>query len=158
MRYLAIDLGDKRTGLAVGDTVTGLVGLAGQLDVSIKANDGEQLLAAIVKAVRLHAAAGLVMGLPLNMDDSEGPRAKGVRAFAARVEQATKLAVRFQDERLTTAEADWSMARSGLTRGQKKEKRDQIAARILLEEFLKLEMKNQSVSSEKIDGFGEAAP
>jgi len=158
MRYLAIDLGDKRTGLAVGDTVTGLVGLAGQLDVSIKANDGEQLLAAIVKAVRLHAAAGLVMGLPLNMDDSEGPRAKGVRAFAGRVEQATKLAVRFQDERLTTAEADWSMARSGLTRGQKKEKRDQIAARILLEEFLKLEMKNQSVSGKKIDGFGEAAP
>ena len=139
MRYLAIDLGDKRTGLAVGDTVTGLVGLAGQLEVSVKANSGEQLLAAIVKAVALHGPAGLVMGLPLNMDDSEGPRAKSVRVFAARVQQATGLVVQFQDERLTTAEADWSMARSGLTRGQKKEKRDQIAARILLGEFLKAE-------------------
>jgi len=134
VRYLAIDLGDKRTGLAVGDDVTGLASPAGTIEKPIK--PGEELLAGIDAAIEEFGADALVFGLPLNMDDSEGPRAKLVRAFAERVAERTGLAIEFQDERLTSAEADWSMARTGMTRGQKKGKRDALAAAAILRDFL----------------------
>ncbi len=134
MRYLAVDLGDKRTGLAVGDDASGLVTPAGMIEKPIK--PGEELLAGIDGAIDEFGPDALVFGLPLNMDDSEGPRAKLVRAFAARTAERTGLAVEFQDERLTSAEANWSMARSGMTRGQKKNRRDALAAAAILRDFL----------------------
>jgi putative holliday junction resolvase len=147
MRYLAIDLGDKRTGLAVGDSVTGLVSPLDVVEVGIHLNTGTALLEALARVVEAHigpsrpgarAAAGgsLVVGLPLNMDGSEGPRARVVRAFAARLTARTGLPVQFQDERLTTAEADWAMARTGLTRQEKKDRRDGLAAAAILGDFL----------------------
>jgi len=148
VRYLCIDLGDKRTGLAVGDDRARLVMPVGVIEAPISADGGAELLAAIVRAVEEHLGkvrgAGaplntgeLVIGLPLNMDGTEGPRAAGVRTFGARVAAATGRPVRFYDERLSTAAADWSMARSGLTRDQKKSKRDALAAAAILTEFLK---------------------
>lgn len=136
MRYLCIDLGDKRTGLAVGDAVTRLASPAGVLEVPVAADGGALLLAAIVKAVDAHGPHALVVGLPLNMDDTEGPRAKLVRAWGVRIAEISKLPVHYQDERLTSAAADWQMARSGLTRGQKKAKRDALAAAEILRDYL----------------------
>ncbi len=138
MRYLCIDLGDKRTGLAVGDDASRLVMPVGVLETPIAAGAGAELVAALVRSAKEHLGAGgeLLFGLPLNMDGTEGPRAVGVRAFAARVGGATGLAVRFHDERLSTAAADWSMARSGLTRDQKKSKRDALAAAAILTDFM----------------------
>ena len=77
------------------------------------------------------------MGLPLNMDGTEGPAAKDARAFAEQVQQRCGLVVHLQDERLTSFEADQRMARSGRTRGEKKELRDALAAAALLEDFLR---------------------
>ncbi|MBA4029005.1 MAG: Holliday junction resolvase RuvX [Planctomyces sp.] len=136
MRLMAIDLGDKRTGLAVGDTVTGLVSPAGALLVPIARRGGADLLGAIAQAVDRHGPARLVVGLPLNMDGTEGPRAKAVRAFAQRLASATGLEVDLRDERLTSADADWAMARSGLTHGQKKSRRDALAAAAILRDHL----------------------
>ena len=134
MRYLAIDLGDKRTGLAVGDDVTGLVTPAEQ--IAKPAAPGDELLAGIDAAIDEFGPGALVLGLPLNMDDTEGPRAALVRAFGERLAERTGLPVHYQDERLTSAEANWSMAQSGLTRGQKKNRRDSIAAAAILRDFL----------------------
>jgi putative holliday junction resolvase len=112
------------------------------IEVSVTADGGEALLRAIVRAVEGQFGEGgrtageLVVGLPLNMDGTEGPRAKGVRAIAAKIAERTGRVVHFHDERLSTAEADWSMARSGLTRGQKKAKRDAVAAAVILRDFL----------------------
>ncbi len=146
MRYLAIDLGDKRTGLAVGDSDTRLAGPVGVLEVSIEHAGGEALLAAIAAATLEQLGppsnpgaigrAELVLGLPLNMDGSEGPRSRTVREFAARIAARTGYPVRFQDERLSTADADWTMARSGLSRKQKKARRDALAAAAILTDFL----------------------
>lgn len=136
MRHLCIDLGDKRTGLAVGDTVTGLVSPLDVLEVPVTRNNGADLLAAISKAVAEHGPRTLVVGLPYNMDDTEGPRAKSVRAFADRIAKATGLPIHFQDERLTSADADWTMAQSGLTHGQKKARRDALAAAAILRDYL----------------------
>lgn len=136
MRYLCIDLGDKRTGLAVGDSIMRLVSPLDVLEVPIARREGEELIDAIRKAIGEHGPSALVVGLPFNMDGSEGQRAKLVRALAQRISDATKLAVHFQDERLTSADADWSMARSGMTRGQKKARRDALAAAAILRDFL----------------------
>jgi putative Holliday junction resolvase len=141
MRYLAIDLGDKRTGLALGDDQTRLVTPLDVLEVPITADQGQQLLRALTRAIDTHVglnprAAELVVGLPLNMDGTEGPRAKGVRAFAERIRAATGMTVHLHDERLTSAAAEWTLNQSGLTRDQKKKRRDALAAAQLLRTFL----------------------
>ncbi len=140
MRYLAIDLGDKRTGLALGDAVMRIALPAGLIEVPIETRGGEALLDAIARACDEQLGGGspgeLVLGLPLNMDGSEGPRAKLVRAFGGRVSERTGRAVHLQDERRTSLRADERLARSGLTHGQKKARRDAIAAAGFLQDFL----------------------
>ncbi|MBL0921094.1 MAG: Holliday junction resolvase RuvX [Phycisphaerales bacterium] len=137
MRLLCVDLGDKRTGLAVGDTETRFVSPLDVLEKPMGAGaTGEALIDAVAKAAADHNAGALVVGLPLNMDDSEGPRARLVRAFAARLESRVGKPVHFQDERLTSVDADWTMAQSGLTHGQKKKRRDALAAAAILRDYL----------------------
>ena len=133
MRYLAIDLGDKRTGLAVGDDETCI---ATPLDVvEAPIAPPERLLQEIEKAIDEQGPQALVIGLPLNMDGTEGPRSKIVRTFADTLAQRQSLPVHFEDERLSSAAADWSMSQSGMTRGQKKNRRDAIAAAGILKTF-----------------------
>lgn len=151
MRYVALDLGDRRTGLAVGDSETRVVTPLTVIEIGILVAGGDALLGAIAREVeaqmgparqatssgkRLNSPGELVVGLPWNMDGTLGPRAKIVQAFARRVEQRTGRKVNFQDERLTTADADWSMAKSGMTHQQKKERRDALAAAAILKDFL----------------------
>ena len=148
MRYLCVDLGDKRTGLALGDDVTRLVSPLPTIEVPISIADGAALLEALARAVEEQVGvaragtktpsrhAALIFGLPLNMDGTENPRTRIVRAFATRLGGRVGLEVKFQDERLTTVDADWQMARSGLTRGEKKQKRDALAAATILRDFL----------------------
>lgn len=132
MRYLAIDLGGRRTGLAVGDDRTRTVSPAGVIEQP----QGEQLIRAIRKAMGEYQPGAIVVGLPLKMDGSEGDAAKQVRAFAEKISHETHLPVHFQDERLTSFAADASMARSGRTHKQKKQIRDAIAAVEILRDFL----------------------
>jgi putative Holliday junction resolvase len=141
MRYLAIDLGDKRTGLAVGDDLLRLAAPAGMLEVPIRRDEGRALYDAMGKAVvdqlgTVRSPGELVVGLPLNMDGTESPRAALARVFAARLGEQTGRRVHLHDERLTTAAADWSLARTGLTHKQKKGRRDAIAAALMLQAFL----------------------
>ena len=132
-RLLAVDVGGKRTGLALGDTLTRVAMPVEVLHVP----RGPALVEAIAKAVKVHGPDAIVMGLPLNMDGSEGPAVEQARTFAAEVHARTGLIVHLQDERLTSFEADQRMARSGRTRGEKKELRDALAAAALLEDFLR---------------------
>jgi putative Holliday junction resolvase len=140
MRYIAVDLGDRRTGVAVGDSVTGLVTPLTVLEASLSARGGEELLGAIERVVVEQCGAPplgeLVVGLPVNMDGSEGPRARSARAFGRRLGDRLGRAVHFQDERLTSSEADWTLARSGYSRGEKKRRRDALAAASILRDFL----------------------
>ena len=132
MRYLAIDLGAKRTGLAVGGDATGIVTPVG---VITAAGDGE-LMREIARAIAEHGVDELVMGLPLNMDGTEGGPAERVRALKGFIEQRHGIPVNLQDERLTTFEADEQMVGRGLTRGKKKNLRDALAAAAILRDFL----------------------
>ena len=132
MRYLAIDLGAKRTGLAAGDDVVGLV----QPVEVVQVPRGPALMDALAKAIERHGPDALVVGLPLNMDGTEGAGAKDAREFGAAIGARAALPVHFHDERLSSFEADERMARSGRTHREKKELRDALAACAILEAFL----------------------
>lgn len=149
MRFVAIDLGDMRTGVAVGDLVTGIAAPVTVIECPIDRAGGNDLLRELVREIDdligrppNSAApppaprAALVVGLPLNMDSTEGPRAKLTRAWARRLADATGWGVEFVDERLSSRAADAKLARSGLTYKQKKERRDAIAAAGILQAFL----------------------
>ncbi len=139
MRIFAIDLGDQRTGLALGDRITNIASPAGLIEIPIDRNDGQALLNEII--AQLLASTGgieteMLIGMPLNMDNTEGPRAKLVRAFAQRLADTTKLPVILIDERRTSIAADHRMAQTGLTHKQKKKRRDAIAAATIAQSYL----------------------
>lgn len=137
MRYLCLDIGEKRTGLAIGDPITGLITPLEVVEASTQHEGGEVWLRELAK--RVHDQIGvrdaIVVGLPLNMDGTEGPQAQRVRALGGRLGGRSGHPVHFQDERLTSADADWQMARSGMTHGEKKQRRDALAAATILRDF-----------------------
>jgi putative Holliday junction resolvase len=139
MRYLAIDHGEKRTGLAIGDASETLVSPHSVIETS---NEQELLnrILAIVKQERIEA---VVLGLPFNMDGSEGPRASRVRRFAEQFIQRGGCPVLFHDERLTSFEAEHLAAGLELTRKKKKKRLDAIAAAAILNSFLEHKRKTQ---------------
>lgn len=132
MRYLAIDLGDKRTGVAIGDDLTGIVS---PLDVVNTASEAERFRR-LRDLIEWEGPGELVVGWPLNMDGSVGPSAEKCKAFAGKIGEATRLPVHLHDERLSSAAADEQMAMSGLTHKQKKARRDAMAAANILRGFL----------------------
>ena len=132
MRYLCLDLGDKRTGMAAGDDETGVVAPTGMLPTP----PGGDLVAAILEAIETYGPDALVLGLPLNMDGTEGPRARRVRDFGRQLGQRTDRPIHYQDERLTSYAADVQMAGSGRTHREKKALRDALAAAEILRDFL----------------------
>jgi len=132
MRFLAIDPGNKRTGLAVGDDATKVASPAGV----VEHHNDEHRLDQLGGAIKQHEPDALVVGLPLNMDGTEGPAASGARALAQTLAQRFALQVHLVDERLSSYEANLQMGRSGLTHKQKKSRRDALAAAVVLRSFL----------------------
>ena len=129
-RWLGIDHGTKRVGVAVGsseeEVATALAVLA--------AAPRQRLIEQILRLAERYEAEGIVVGLPLNMDDSEGPQSKLARALAAELAGATGLKVRLWDERLSSFAADKALA-GLLTRKKKKARQDAVAAANILQEF-----------------------
>jgi putative Holliday junction resolvase len=127
-RILAIDYGHKRHGLAVSDGL-GLVGHPlPALQRASAARDLEQLRHVIDE----HDVRRLVVGLPLNMDGSEGPMAAEARTFAAGLERELGLPVLLEDERLSTDEAESLLREGGLRPSERKALRDSVAAAVIL--------------------------
>ena len=130
MRYMAIDFGDKRTGLAVCDAdetlASPLVVLTGQ----------GGLIEKIRQVAADQAVDAIVFGLPLNMDGTEGDQAKRVRDFAAKLTKQIELPLFFQDERLSSFDAEKKLAALGITRKKKKKHLDAIAAAAILQAFI----------------------
>ncbi len=130
-RWLGIDHGTKRVGLAVGDTVLKLASPLTVLDAGTEA----VTLDRIAEIAAEHGADGVVVGLPINMDDTEGPQAAKTRAFARRLAERLDVTIRLWDERLSSFQADQALA-GQLTRGKRRARQDAIAAAVILQEFL----------------------
>ncbi|MDZ4756373.1 MAG: Holliday junction resolvase RuvX [Phycisphaerae bacterium] len=133
MRYVAIDLGAKRTGLAVGDSIIGLVQPLKVLDVP----EGPRLIDALARAIDDIGPNRIVVGLPINMDGTEGPAARSVRQIGQALATRTGVPVDFQDERLTSFAAESHLDRSGRTHKEKREIRDALAAAEILRDYLR---------------------
>lgn len=132
MRYLAIDHGDKRTGLAVCDASETIVSPHSVIETS----NPQELLRRILRVLQEERIEAVVVGLPLNMDDTEGPRARKVREFAALLGKQSGCRIVFQDERLSSFEADHAGLELELTRKKKKKRLDAIAAAAILKSFI----------------------
>ena len=130
MRYLAIDHGEKRTGLALCDAMETIAS-----PYTVIA-DKSQFINRIVKTVEEEKVDAIVMGLPLNMDDTEGPRAKQVRQFAHQLQNRLDIEIIFFDERLSSFDAEKKLAGLDLTRKKKKKHLDAVAAASILQSFL----------------------
>jgi putative Holliday junction resolvase len=130
MRYLAIDYGTKRTGLAICDAAeiiaSPLAVIQGQ----------KELLKKIAEVVKAENVEAVVVGLPLNMNDSEGFQTKLVLRFAEQLKDHLDIPIHFQDERLSSFSAKEKLASSKFTRGKRRKRLDAIAAAEILEAFL----------------------
>ena len=124
-----LDLGTKTIGVAVSD---GLRGVASPLTV-IRRVKFTQDAEALLKIVADRALVGLVLGLPRNMDGSEGPRAQSTRAFARNLERLTPLPIGFWDERLSTVAAERALLEGDTSRKRRAEVIDQVAAGYILQ-------------------------
>ncbi len=131
-RIMAIDYGDARTGIAVSD-LTGT--LCGDAFTIAEWNPG-RLAQRIADEVKTRQVGQLVLGLPKNMDGSEGARAEKSRAFGALLEQATGLPVRMWDERRTSVDAHRILHAGGKKMKQHKKQVDAVAASLILEAYL----------------------
>ncbi len=131
-RILGIDYGDARTGIAISDLLCSIVGST----TVIHSRKPEKTLEEICKLVTEHEIGEIVMGLPKNMDGSEGPRAELCRAFAQQVEQATGLPVTLWDERRTTVEAHNILSEHNYHGKKRKNTVDAVAASLILEGYL----------------------
>jgi putative holliday junction resolvase len=130
MRYLSIDYGNKITGLAICDQTETFVSPLAAFPTS---ND---LIAKIIEIIKAENVEAVILGLPLNMDDSVGPQAKKVQGFAEQIKKQIDVPVFFQDERLSTFAAEGKMIDMDLTRKGKKRRIDALAAAEILQAFL----------------------
>ena len=131
-RIMAIDYGDERTGIAVSDLMQMLCGEV----YTMNEWNPEKLSAGISKAAKLRNVGTLVLGLPRNMDGSEGPRAEKSRAFKEMLERDSGLPVVMWDERLTTVEAHGILHAAGQREKFYRDRIDGVAASLILESYL----------------------
>ncbi len=131
MRIMAIDYGDARTGYAISDA-SGL--LAGETGV-LPSRNPDKLLADLVRLYEEKGVGRIALGLPRNMDGSEGPRAEKSRALKAKLEERG-CAVALVDERRTTVEAHAILTETGRRGKQRKQRVDAVAATLILETYL----------------------
>lgn len=133
MKLIGLDVGDRRIGLAFGDTD---LRMATPLDVIVRTSL-EQDATFIGRIVRDYNAETIVVGLPRNMNGTIGEQARITQSFAARLGQSTKIPVVFWDERLSTHEATRRLHESEGRRGKKSRRGlDAIAAAVILQDYL----------------------
>ena len=131
-RIMGVDFGDARTGIAVSDLLCSLVGTT----TVIHSHNKEKTIAQICTMVKDSDVGEIVVGLPKNMDGSEGARAELCREFAANLETATGLPVHLWDERRTTVEAHNILSQHNYHGKKRKDTVDAVAASLILEGYL----------------------
>ena len=131
-RLMGLDVGEKTIGIAVSDTTFTIATPVETLQRKKFTTDVERLKALVIE----RQAGGFVLGLPINMDGSEGPRCQSVRAFANNLLGKLDLPLAFWDERLSTAAVTRTMIDADLSRERRAELVDKLAAAYILQGFL----------------------
>ena len=132
MKVMGIDYGDARTGIAISDLLCSIVGST----TVIHSRNMEKTLQEVCNLVQQNDVQEIAVGLPKNMDGTEGARAELCREFAAKVEQATGKPVKLWDERRTTVEAHNILSAHNYHGQKRKNTVDAVAASLILEGYL----------------------
>lgn len=132
MRVMAVDYGDARTGIAMSDLLCSIVGST----TVIHSRRDEKTIAEIQKLIAANGVTEIVVGLPRNMDGSEGARAELCREFAQKLSDATGIEIKMWDERRTTVEAHNILSMHNYHGQKRKNTVDAVAASLILEGYL----------------------
>ena len=132
MKIMGIDYGDARTGVAISDLLCSIVGTT----AVVPSRNKEKAIADIVRMAKENEVGEIVVGLPKNMDGTEGARAQLCREFAQLLREATGLPVAMWDERRTTVEAHNILSTHNYHGKKRKETVDAVAASLILEGYL----------------------
>ena len=132
MRIIALDIGDVRIGVAVSD----LMRIIANPRETYLRKDEDADIAYFIELAKKEEADTFVVGLPINMDGTEGPRVEICRAFGEKLREKSGLKVEYQDERLTTVTAERMLIEADVRREKRKQVIDKVAATIILESYL----------------------
>ncbi len=132
MKIMGIDLGQARTGVCVSD----LSGFLAGRSITIAQHNRDKLLEEICREAAAEKPGRIVVGLPLNMNGTEGPKALECREYAARIAQATGVETLLWDERGTSVTANRILSDAGKKRGKQRARVDAVAAQIILQSYL----------------------
>lgn len=131
-KIMGIDYGDARTGVAISDLLCTIVGST----TVVPSRNTDKAIADIVRIAKENAVGEIVVGLPRNMDGTEGIRAEMCRDFAKKLQDATGLKVTMWDERRTTVEAHNILSLHNYHGKRRKDTVDAVAASLILEGYL----------------------
>ena len=131
-KIMALDYGDARTGVAISDLLCTIVGST----TVVNSHNTDKAIADIVRLAKENMVGEIVVGLPRNMDGTEGAIAQLCREFAARLEEATGLKITMWDERRTTVEAHNILSQHNYHGKKRKNTVDAVAASLILEGYL----------------------
>ena len=132
MKIMAVDYGDARTGVAI----SGATGLLPGFSTVIQSRNPAIVQKELSQLAAEHSVEEIVIGLPRNMDGSEGPRAQRCREFAHQMEELIKLPIALWDERRTTVEAHAILHENGKKMKNHRKNVDAVAASLILESYL----------------------
>lgn len=134
MRYLGLDLGSKTLGIAISDTSLTIATVFTTLRFS--SEDYDSLLVPLKKILFENQIEKIILGYPLNMDGTVGPRATITLEFKKKLEDEFKIEVILEDERLTSVISNQILLEADLSRKKRKKKVDGLAAQIILQSYL----------------------
>lgn len=140
MRLMGLDVGEKTVGIALSDPL----GWTAQALTTLRRRNLEQDLKALEELINSYEVEELVIGLPLNMNGSEGPAAEKARAFGTALQEATGLSIIYQDERLSTVAAQRVLLEGDVSRAGRKKAIDKVAAAYILQGYLDFMAQNSS--------------
>ena len=140
MRILGLDVGRKRIGMAMSDPMA--IVAQGVRSLEVK-NEGDALTQ-ISGFIKENSVGEAVVGLPLNMNGTEGPMTKEVRAFANKLKEKTGVPVKMWDERLTSLQVERQLVFLDVSRAKRKKINDMLAAQIILQNYLDSKLRTQN--------------
>lgn len=131
-RILALDFGEKRIGVAVSDSLNIIAQSVGTIERKSIKNDFKK----VGELVKEYAAGKIIVGLPLNMDGTEGKSANRAMDFVKELKKEIQVEVEMLDERLTTAQGERVFLEADMSRKKRKQNLDKIAAQLILQNYL----------------------
>lgn len=132
MRYLGLDLGEKKLGVAISDKL----GIIASFYASIKTSSEDEMVSFVLDIINREKIDCVVIGLPKNMDNSLGFRVDDTKRFKEKLEKSFSGKIVFEDERLTTMEAEKVLIDADMSRKKRKTKIDGVSAVIILQSYL----------------------